>query len=528
MSNLILIVDDTTQNLQVVGKMLKNEGYKVAAVNDGEEALDFVKQRIPDLVLLDIMMPGLNGYQVCRKLSKMPQLKEIPVIFISALNELENKIKGFEVGGVDYITKPFRKQEVLARVKTHLELRKNKKRVKEYAERLEKRNYELEQLQEELNEQLKQAKQIHQKFLPDDLMTKNLAIGTYYQLTQQLGGDFYNYIQYNDLIIAYVVDITGHGLDGALLNIFVRDEINNFLQEIDNQDDISPADILKDIYQKYNEESFVDDYFICIGIYILDKVSLELTYSNAGLQLPALLLREDEIIELNNKGLPISTAINKNCYDFTTVEINLNIGDKFLLMTDGLIEEKSQEQRYGLERFKQVAQNYNSFPIHGLIDKIRRDFKNYIVEDKCQDDVTLFGLEIKYELLEEEQFEIKSSFTDLAFAKNKVRKIIDPTCIDIDELIMALHEILSNAIKHGNKETKERSITISLEVTKEYVEIIVEDEGTGFDWESTLASEELYDNYKESGRGLRIADLACDSIYYNQKGNKVTLIKMKE
>lgn len=126
---LILITDDNARNLQVLGKMIKNEGYNVAAVTSGEEALDFVDKRLPDLILLDIMMPGIDGYEVCERLKENETTKEIPVIFISALDQQENKLKGFEMGGIDFVTKPFQEQEVLARIKTHLELKTAKERL---------------------------------------------------------------------------------------------------------------------------------------------------------------------------------------------------------------------------------------------------------------------------------------------------------------------------------------------------------------------------------------------------------------
>ncbi len=112
----ILMVDDNPQNLQVLGQMLKKNGYKAAAVQSGARALEFVEKREPDLILLDIMMPEMDGLETCRLLKKKKNLKDIPVIFITALSEIQDKIKAFEAGGVDYITKPFVKEEVLARI----------------------------------------------------------------------------------------------------------------------------------------------------------------------------------------------------------------------------------------------------------------------------------------------------------------------------------------------------------------------------------------------------------------------------
>jgi signal transduction histidine kinase len=120
----LLAVDDTPENLLLLASALKERGYLVRAAPSGEIALGAAQLDPPDLILLDINMPGMNGYQVCRRLKEQEQLKEIPVIFISALHETFDKVKAFGVGGVDYITKPFQFEEVEARIRTHLRLRR--------------------------------------------------------------------------------------------------------------------------------------------------------------------------------------------------------------------------------------------------------------------------------------------------------------------------------------------------------------------------------------------------------------------
>lgn len=119
----ILIVDDTLANLQLLSTLLKEEGYKVRPANNGVLALQAVAKKKPDLILLDIKMPDMNGYEVCEVLKSNPETKNIPVLFISALNDVADKIKAFNAGGLDYINKPFQFEEVKARVATHLRLK---------------------------------------------------------------------------------------------------------------------------------------------------------------------------------------------------------------------------------------------------------------------------------------------------------------------------------------------------------------------------------------------------------------------
>ena len=132
----ILLVDDTPANLKLLSSMLSERGYTVRAAVSGRLALQAVRNEPPDLILLDIKMPEMNGYEVCRHLKEDGKLKDIPVVFLSTLTETTDKVKAFVAGGVDYITKPFQLEEVEARVETHLELRRQKRRLQEALDEL--------------------------------------------------------------------------------------------------------------------------------------------------------------------------------------------------------------------------------------------------------------------------------------------------------------------------------------------------------------------------------------------------------
>ena len=143
----ILIVDDTPDNLTVLRQMLAEQNYMVRPALNGEIAIKAVNMSSPDLILLDIRMPGMDGYEVCKQLKSEEKTSRVPVIFISALNELDDKVKAFSLGGVDYITKPFQAEEVLARVKTHLTLRSLQKSLEDKNTQLQKALDEIKTLQ---------------------------------------------------------------------------------------------------------------------------------------------------------------------------------------------------------------------------------------------------------------------------------------------------------------------------------------------------------------------------------------------
>jgi len=140
----ILIIDDNAQNLQILADILRSNNYKVAMVKDGLKGLNFISKIKPDIILMDIMMPGIDGFEVCSILKKDNNTKEIPVIFVSALTDTADKVRGFKAGGVDYITKPFQKEEVLARVNTHVKLKHSQEELKRAYHILEKACEELD------------------------------------------------------------------------------------------------------------------------------------------------------------------------------------------------------------------------------------------------------------------------------------------------------------------------------------------------------------------------------------------------
>jgi signal transduction histidine kinase len=142
----ILVVDDEPRNLQLLGNLLRQENYGVRFASDGEKAVQGCREKPCDLILLDVMMPGLDGFAVCRTLKEDPKTRHIPIIFITAKNQPDQIVQGFEAGGVDYITKPFAGQELLARVRTHLELKRTRSELDKTVRELRGANEELRQI----------------------------------------------------------------------------------------------------------------------------------------------------------------------------------------------------------------------------------------------------------------------------------------------------------------------------------------------------------------------------------------------
>src|SRR5271163_1619663 len=210
----ILVVDDTPANLQVLAGMLKDRGYKVRPVPSGKLALQAAKHDPPDLILLDINMPEMNGYEVCEHLKADDILKGIPVIFISALTEQLDKVKAFAIGGVDYLTKPFQMEELHARVETHLKLHRLQIELAETNARLAAAN-------DRMSRDLKAAAKIQETFLPREVpRVPGTEFAWVYRPCDELAGDGLNVIPLGDGKIGlYVLDVSGHRVTAALLPV---------------------------------------------------------------------------------------------------------------------------------------------------------------------------------------------------------------------------------------------------------------------------------------------------------------------
>src|SRR3954452_9713974 len=210
----ILVVDDTPANLQVLAGMLKDRGYKVRPVPGGKLALLAARRDPPDLILLDINMPEMSGYEVCEHLKADPQLRGIPVIFISALTEQLDKVKAFAIGGVDYITKPFQMEELHARVETHLKLRRLQVELEEANARLAKANTRM-------SRDLGAAAKIQETFLPREVpRVPGTDFAWVYRPCDELAGDGLNVIPLGEGKVGlYVLDVSGHGVAAALRSV---------------------------------------------------------------------------------------------------------------------------------------------------------------------------------------------------------------------------------------------------------------------------------------------------------------------
>lgn len=323
----VLIVDDAKTNLDILVEGLKAD-HKLSLAMNGEMALQIAARTPPDLVLLDIMMPGMDGYEVCRRMREMPETAEVPIMFLSSLEEVQNKTRGFEAGANDYLTKPFEMLEVKARVRSLL-------KAKAYSDAVK----------EQIASELRVAREIQMGMLPRDFSTVENAYGVEFgavlEPAREVGGDLYGICAAaKDRLVVFLGDVSGKGLPASM---FMVRAIS--LARLLARDIVAPEQILARLNDELSEDnpSFMFVTFICA---VFDPHTGKLTLANGGHCRPVL-IRAGEAPCWAVKNLGTALGFDAGM-EFERTELTLQPGDTLVFYTDGVSEAfNPQDECYG-------------------------------------------------------------------------------------------------------------------------------------------------------------------------------------
>jgi sigma-B regulation protein RsbU (phosphoserine phosphatase) len=368
----ILIVDDNPANLRLLSQMLSERGYKIRAVRSGERALESIKATRPEIILLDIRMGDMDGYHVCEQLKANPTTADIPVIFISALQEISDKVKGFNVGGVDYITKPFQFEEVLARVETHLELQRMQRKLLETNRRLA--------------QELSLAGDLQASFLPKSLPEiENYELALELRPARETSGDFYDFFPLPEnrygLVVADVVD---KGAAAALLMALCRTLIRSHAQEYPNDPEIVLSQTNARMLSDTDASRFVTVFFC-----VLSPEQSVLHYCNAGHNPPILVHKESpgRPRYLEKTGVPLGILHNQ---EWECASVELSEHDVMLAYTDGITEAcNTNGELFGTERLTRVLVENLDRKASETVSAIFSAVDRYVQEPLAKDDMAV-------------------------------------------------------------------------------------------------------------------------------------------
>jgi sigma-B regulation protein RsbU (phosphoserine phosphatase) len=315
-------VDDTPANLRLLSEMLAGHDFRVRPVPDGALALAAVRAQAPDLILLDIRMPEISGYEVCEQLKADARTADIPIIFISALDAVQDKIRAFSTGGVDYVTKPFRVEEVLARVETHLALRKLQKR--------------LQEANQKMAQELALAGEVQTSFLPrevPDIPGWQLSVAL--RPARETSGDFYDLIPLPGGLLGIVVaDVVDKGVGSALYMALSCTLLRTFAPLYPDQPEMAVAAANQRILDDTKSNRFAT---VLYGV--LDPATGALVYCNAGHSVPYLFRSSGSVEALELTGVPMGLFSGET---WGRAGVQLAPGDVLVLYTDGIPEARDE------------------------------------------------------------------------------------------------------------------------------------------------------------------------------------------
>lgn len=386
LSGCVLVVDDTFINRRVLRAMLRLDGHEVLEAEDGARGLELALARRPDLVLLDVMMPGMDGYSVCAALKSDPALADIPVIFLSSRDEPEDKVRGLRLGAADYIARPFHAEEVRARVSTHLRLR-------QLTCSLKRLNTELLARQARLEEDLRAAADIQRALIPRTHQPlPGFHIAWRFVPCSTVGGDIFNvHCLEGSSAAVYMIDVSGHGVPSAMVTVSVARTLSPDGGVVMRERVASPREVMRMLEHEYPFERF--ERFFTVSYLVVDAGSGLVRYSSAA-HPPPLLVPHTGAPRLLAEGGPLLGLGAVEALE--EGQVALAPGDRLVLYTDGAFELTTPEGTlFGLERLHGLIEQHRHLDVEGLCDAVLQALRDYRQGAPAEDDITLLVLEYR-------------------------------------------------------------------------------------------------------------------------------------
>ena len=372
----ILLVDDQPANLQVLMHTLEWFGCKLLVAKNGEAALAIARKVHPDLILLDIMMPGIDGFEVCRRLKADQNTQNIPVIFLSALDETEDKVHGLQLGAVDYIAKPFQPEEVIARVNTHLTIHQLTREV---------------QLQkDELEHELKIVAQLQRNLLPQSLpQIEGLKLAVHYETSRYTGGDYYDVVELpNGLLAILVADAEGHSAPATVMMAITCTLFRSCSSCLEKPDQI--LSYINDNLCKVNLESFVTAIY---AVYDIQRKKMKI--ARAGHPFPIRCRSTEKTAEeIQCEGVPLMGF--QPYAEVPVTEVALEPGDRLLFYTDGITDRSNEMQElYGKNRLLSELGTAALNDPEAILSEIMDDLSRFAGNRPADDDQAMLMIAVE-------------------------------------------------------------------------------------------------------------------------------------
>lgn len=397
----LLVVDDNEANRDMLSRRLERRGYLVALAEDGLAALYAIEREAFDLVLLDVNMPGIDGFETLRRVRSTSSATELPIIMVTARDQREDIVQALESGANDYVTKPLDFPVVMARVQTQLSLKRSVDTIRQLERDLARRNGELEAANQRMSRDLQAAAKLQQALLPSQpLVASHVLTSHRYLPCDELAGDILNAFAVNDSEVAfYLLDVSGHGVPAALLSV----TLSRLLSPIARQSSLvrswrdgeylaqPPRDVVHALNRRFQLDGGSDQYFtICYGV--LNVATRQLRYVSAGHPGPLLASAAGEVRDLTGSSFPVGWLPDAT-YDEQC--LTLAPGDRLFVYSDGIPEAKDAQRRlFGTARLSDALRAAAGLPLNASVDALIDAATAWAGgEAAFDDDVCVLGLE---------------------------------------------------------------------------------------------------------------------------------------
>jgi serine phosphatase RsbU (regulator of sigma subunit) len=362
----IVVIDDNANDTQVIRRFLERKGYAVDAATSGEEGLALAKRIPPDAFVVDYRMPGIDGFEVTRRIKSDPQLKNIPVLLLTGADAPSNVVDGLATGADDFVTKSSDAEILFARLRALL-------RVKHYQD-------ELRKLNQQITRDLQIARRVQEALVPaGSFRSPRVEIRSAYMPSETLSGDFYDYFLHDNVMYLFVADVSGHGLPAAILVALLKSYIHT---------EADPNTRLSDLMARLNDFLFsvsLPTQFATAQLFRLDGQGI-LEYANAAHPGFLLFQREQRKVMFIEEPSPLLGAMPQMAYDERAVKIAP--GDTLFMYTDGLTDRRTDSgEFYSIDRVARLMEKNGDAELNTIYDAIFSDVSGFLATEDFKDDI---------------------------------------------------------------------------------------------------------------------------------------------
>ena len=401
----VLVVDDDANNRDILSRRLGRLGYAATVAHDGQHALTLIGEQNFDVVLLDVLMPGIDGFEVLRILREHHEATDLPVIMATAKENSEDVIHALGLGANDYVTKPLDFPVVVARIQTQIMLKRAVEQVRQLERRLAERNRDLESANDRMTRDLRAAARVQAALLPRSSPdVPGLGFAWAFRPCDEMAGDGLSAIKLDEHRVAiYVLDVSGHGVASSLMSVSLGrllsppSDASSILVRGGDGDDrldpLAPAEVAGRLNRLFPFELTTEQYSTLV-YGVLDSRTGEFRYTLAGHPGPIHLPASGAAKVLPGRGYPIGLADGPRPYNEWSVQ--LEAGDRIYLYSDGIPEAPNvQGEPFGMDRLRKTVEVGRLDPLCGVVNELVASIEAWSGAAGVRDDVSVLAVEVR-------------------------------------------------------------------------------------------------------------------------------------